>query len=124
MDILFFTVKYINLACINFLIYIFNFLYKKHIKPTSITTRIKWLTKVSQLIRVPSFFLCFFSFVMKTRIRKCPSLAVPKKKKQKEKSIFIFHQGFYDVNSCLLLLLLLLLFTALCIKRKLLSIHT
>jgi hypothetical protein len=60
---------------------------------------------------------------MKTRIRKCPSLAVPKKKKQKEKSIFIFHQGFYDVNSCLLLLLLLL-FTALCIKRKLLSIHT
>lgn len=119
MDILFFTVKYINLACINFLIYIFNFLYKKHIKPTSITTRIKWLTKVSQLIRVPSFFLCFFSFVMKTRIRKCPSLAVPKKKKQKEKSIFIFHQGFYDVNSCLLLL-----FTALCIRRKLLSIHT
>jgi hypothetical protein len=60
---------------------------------------------------------------MKTRIRKCPSLAVPKKKKQKEKSIFIFHQGFYDVNSCLLLLLLLL-FTALCIRRKLLSIHT
>jgi hypothetical protein len=62
---------------------------------------------------------------MKTRIRKCPSLAVPKKKKQKEKSIFIFHQGFYDVNSCLLLLLLLLLlFTALCIRQKLLSIHT
>lgn len=89
MDILFFTVKYINLACINFLIYIFNFLYKKHIKPTSITTRIKWLTKVSQLIRVPSFVLCFFSFVMKTRIRKCPSLAVPKKKKKTKRKVHL-----------------------------------